>query len=83
MGAFEDLAAKLGQDPYDLFLQNIALTGVRAEDLRGGAREGRGADGLEEELAPARRQRPGTRSSAASASRSTPGAGAATTATAT
>jgi xanthine dehydrogenase YagR molybdenum-binding subunit len=31
MGAFEDLAAKLGRDPYDLLLQNIALTGVRAD----------------------------------------------------
>jgi xanthine dehydrogenase YagR molybdenum-binding subunit len=31
MGAFEDLAAKLGRDPLDLLLQNIALTGVRAD----------------------------------------------------
>jgi len=31
MGAFEDLAAKLERDPLDLLLQNIALTGVRAE----------------------------------------------------
>jgi xanthine dehydrogenase YagR molybdenum-binding subunit len=37
-GAFEDLAAKLGRDPYDLLMQNIALTGVRkdiyAEELK-------------------------------------------------
>jgi xanthine dehydrogenase YagR molybdenum-binding subunit len=37
-GAFEDLAAKLGRDPYDLLMQNIALTGVRkdiyAEELQ-------------------------------------------------
>jgi xanthine dehydrogenase YagR molybdenum-binding subunit len=31
MGAFEDLAAKLGRDPYDLMMQNIAMTGVRAD----------------------------------------------------
>jgi xanthine dehydrogenase YagR molybdenum-binding subunit len=31
MGAFEDLAAKLDRDPLDLLLQNVALTGVRAE----------------------------------------------------
>jgi xanthine dehydrogenase YagR molybdenum-binding subunit len=31
MGAFEDLAARLGRDPYDLLMQNIALTGVRAD----------------------------------------------------
>jgi xanthine dehydrogenase YagR molybdenum-binding subunit len=31
MGAFEDLAAKLQRDPLDLLLQNIALTGVRAD----------------------------------------------------
>jgi len=30
-GAFEDLAAKLDRDPLDLLLQNIALTGVRAD----------------------------------------------------
>ena len=28
--AFEDLAAKLGRDPYDLLMQNIAMTGVRS-----------------------------------------------------
>ncbi len=31
MGAFEDLAAKLGRDPLDLLLQNIAMTGGRAD----------------------------------------------------
>ncbi len=31
LGAFEDLAAKLGRDPLDLLIQNIALTGVRAD----------------------------------------------------
>jgi xanthine dehydrogenase YagR molybdenum-binding subunit len=31
MGAFEDLAAKLGRDPLDLLLQNIKVTGVRAD----------------------------------------------------
>jgi xanthine dehydrogenase YagR molybdenum-binding subunit len=31
MGAFEDLAARLERDPYDLMIQNIALTGVRAD----------------------------------------------------
>lgn len=30
MGAIEDLAAKLGMDPLDLFLKNIELTGARA-----------------------------------------------------
>jgi xanthine dehydrogenase YagR molybdenum-binding subunit len=34
MGAFEDLAAKLGRDPLDLLLQNITLTGVRADIYR-------------------------------------------------
>ncbi len=34
MGAFEDLAAKLGMDPYDLLTQNIALTGVRADTYK-------------------------------------------------
>lgn len=29
MGAIDDLAAKLNMDPLDLFLKNIALTGVR------------------------------------------------------
>jgi xanthine dehydrogenase YagR molybdenum-binding subunit len=31
MGAFEDLAAKLGRDPLDLLIQNIGLTGGRAD----------------------------------------------------
>ncbi len=30
MGAFEDLAAKLNRDPYDLMMQNIAMLGVRS-----------------------------------------------------
>lgn len=34
MGALEDLAAKLGRDPLDLLLQNITLTGVRADIYR-------------------------------------------------
>ena len=29
-GAFEDLAATLNRDPYDLLMQNIAMTGVRS-----------------------------------------------------
>jgi xanthine dehydrogenase YagR molybdenum-binding subunit len=31
MCAFEDLAAKLERDPLDLLLQNVAMTGVRAD----------------------------------------------------
>jgi len=34
LGAFEDLAARMGRDPLDLLLQNIALTGVRADIYR-------------------------------------------------
>jgi xanthine dehydrogenase YagR molybdenum-binding subunit len=34
MGAFEDLAAKLGMDPYELLVKNIALTGVRADTYK-------------------------------------------------
>ena len=30
-GAFEDLAATLNRDPYDLLMQNIAMTGVRSK----------------------------------------------------
>jgi xanthine dehydrogenase YagR molybdenum-binding subunit len=34
MAAFEDLAAQLKMDPLDLFLKNIALTGVRSNVYR-------------------------------------------------
>jgi xanthine dehydrogenase YagR molybdenum-binding subunit len=34
MAALEDLAAKLGRDPLDFFLQNLFLTGERAQTYR-------------------------------------------------
>ena len=53
--ALEDLAAKLGMDPMEVFDKNAGFT--RAPEIyRYQLRKGRRADGLEEEVASARRQ---------------------------
>ena len=55
MWAIEDLAAKMNMDPVDFITRNLELTGPARENLSRRASDRSGADGMEEELASARR----------------------------